>query len=477
MPRRNTTEQDDELLYLYARHTQQAGSDRIEDWINARLDPKLLAFQRDSISSGQVWLQQQAIRTMLHSWGHLRQNVKKVCDTVASYNWQVNPYVLKGEKDPTKEDAEIARVVEDAVFAAVRTNPTHWEWNFMQLIEGIALAPLRGATVAEIDWRYDKEAGIMVPRCFRPVSPRYYGWTTEQNEPDMLVLYPESVDKMQYMPFPQDKFVVALGGALGDHPIFSAALITLIPWYIAAFIGLKEALNYISRYAQPIRVARSASKSGRDAAVKMMKAMGNSSWMVSPKSVELEIINAANSGTQEPHLNLIKAAENQVDVIIGGQKLASGTNDTASNARSLGEVHNDVRKEVAESYARYVSGQFNQLIESVIRVNYGAGNMPEHLPTITFSDPNGKTDERKLNYVLQVIERVPVSKEWVYSSLDIPMPTDGDELFKPASFGEMPYEGGGNWDREGDQQEQDEQDEDTDKDNKTSSNEKPINDK
>lgn len=437
MPR----EKQSEPLYMGKPIVNASAGQRLEEWVDERLDPKLIAFERDSISCGTLTDLQRAIRTMLQRWGHLRQACEKVANSVVSYNWSVIPYVYKGEREPRPEDAKYAKVVEDALFASVSKDETRWQWDFLDLVENLAYAPMRGQVVAEIDWKYDHASKVIYPAIFRPVPSRYYGWTTGSNEPDQLVLYPQSTDVQKWIPFPQDKFVVALGSAVGDHPIFAARLVNLLPWYIAAFIGLKEALNFVSRFGQPIRLAKSASKAGRDEAAQMMRKMGNSTWMVCPKNIELEIISAANTGAQEPHLNIIKAAEHQVDIIIGGQNLASGTNDTASNARSLGEVHNSVRKEVIESYARFVSRKLNQLVESIIRKNFG--EVPSRLPSVVFSNPDGNMDQAKLDYVLQVAEKIPVSVQWVYDSLDIPQPGKDEELFKPARFDDMPYEGEG----------------------------------
>lgn len=331
--------------------------------------------------------------------------------------------------------------MDDCLYARPELRQGRWELDFDGVIKNTALAFMRGESVLEIDWGFDAEGSRWVSRRYRKILPNYYAWTTQSEQPDALMLYPNGTGQQPCIPFPENKFIVALGETLGDHPIFANKLISLIPWYIAAEFGLKEALNFISHYAQPIKHVKYGAAKQYEAAVNMMKKFGNNTWLVSPKSLELEIINATQSGNgSSPHLALLQAAQNQVDMVIGGQKLASGTADTGANSRALGEVHNEVRKEVVESMADFVKRVLNtQLIPAILRLNLG--ELPEHLPSIEFTDPNSHADESKLNFVMRVLETIPVAKQWPYEQLNIPMPEEGAELFE--AVGSTPYGGSG----------------------------------
>lgn len=348
--------------------------------------------------------------------------------------------------------------VDDCLYARPELRQGRWELDFDGVIKNTALAFFRADTVLEIDWGFDAEGSRWVPRRYRKILPNYYAWTTQSDQPDALMLYPNGTGQQPCIPFPENKFIVALGEALGDHPIFANKLVALIPWYIAAEFGLKEALNFIAHYAQPIKHVKYGAAKQYEAAVNMMKKFGNNTWLVSPKSLELEIINASQNGNgSSPHLALLQAAQNQVDMVIGGQKLASGTADTGANSRALGEVHNEVRKEVVESMADFVKRVLNtQLIPAILRLNMG--ELPEHLPSIEFTDPNSHADESKLNFVMRVLETIPVAKQWPYEQLNIPMPEDGAELFE--AVGSTPYGGSGTspFDEEDDKDEEEDED-------------------
>ena len=164
--------------------------------------------------------------------------------------------------------------------------------------------------------------------------------------------------------------------------------------------------------------------------------------MVCPKNIELEIIQAASAGSGgSPQLAIVQAAQNQVDVVIGGQKLASGTSDTGSNSRALGQVHNAVRQEGTEALATYVAKQLRPLLAHIIKLNFG--RVPVNLPELRYTDPTGAWDRGKLEYVTGVINAgIGVTKDWVYKQLEIPQPAEGEELFSPQNgggMGEMPY--------------------------------------
>lgn len=438
-------------------------SDRIENWVNESLSAKLLAWQRDSTATGRIDSLQDALRTMIYRWGYLRSALKKATDCVTVYRWDILPYVKKKNDEPTPEDQRLAKIVDDALFARADIRRGKWEYDFETLLPQIASALFRGTYVAEIDWEYEHAASLFVPRRYRTVQPTHYGWTGNNDEPDMLVFYQKGFqDQSSWVPFPDDKFLVAVGETIGDHPIFAGVLVSLIPWYIAAECGLKEALAFIGHFAQPVKVVKYGGKQQQKDAVDLMKKWGNSTWLVAPKTLELELINAYQGGGSAPHLNLVAAAQNQVDIVIGGQKLASGTSDTGSNSRALGEVHNEVRKEVTESVAAFVRRVLNtQLVPAILRLNLGY--LPEHLPSIEFTDPNSHADAATLDFVLKVIETIPVAKQWPYEQLNIPMPEEDAELFQPV--GSTPYgaDDGTPW-RAGDEDDDDTRGEEEDDD-------------
>lgn len=417
--------------------TSATAAERIENWVNESLSAKLLAWQRDSTYTGMLSAMQDALRTMVYRWGYLRSALKKATDCVTAYRWDILPYVEKKNDDPTPEDQRYAEMIDACIYARAELRKGMWEHDFETLLTQIATAPFRGTYVAEVDYSYDPKAQLIVPRRYRTVQPTNYGWTAPNDGPDMLVFYPDGNNNTnRWMPFPDDKFIVAIGDTVGDHPIFASVLVSLIPWYIAAECGLKEALSFISHFAQPVKVAKYGGKQQQKDAVELMKKWGNSTWLVAPKNLELELINAYSGGGSSPHLSLVQAAQSQVDIVIGGQKLASGTSDTGSNSRALGEVHNEVRKEVCEAVASFVRRILNtQLVPALLRLNLG--ELPEHLPSIEFTDPNNHADAATLDFVLRVAEVVPVKKQWVYEQLNIPMPAEGDELFQPV--GSTPY--------------------------------------
>ena len=440
MATKTKTETTPEAIYLGRRIIDSKAVDRMEEWVDNSVDPKRLKWQEESVASGMLVDQQRAIRTMLTRWAYLQKALLKLGETLSGYTWSVTPYVAPGASAATEEDAEFARCCEQALAATRLVQQGRWQWDFDDLIEQVAYAQFRGSTVAQIEWAQGD--GLVYPAAFTPVPAKYYGWTTQDDEPDELVLYPRGIESGEYRRFPEGRFVVALGKTVGDHPIFGARLISLIPWFIAAEFGLKEALLYCKRFAQPIRVARAGSAEARKQAAEMMRKMGNSAWMVCPKNIELEIIQAASAGSGgSPQLAIVQAAQNQVDVVIGGQKLASGTSDTGSNSRALGQVHNAVRQEGTEALATYVAKQLRPLLAHIIKLNFG--RVPVNLPELRYTDPTGAWDRGKLEYVTGVINAgIGVTKDWVYKQLEIPQPAEGEELFSPQNgggMGEMPY--------------------------------------
>lgn len=441
MPPRKVQPKEPRLDDLPAPVVKQEAIDRMENWVNESTSTKLLAWQRDSLYTGMLQDINTAIRTMLWRWGYLQTALTKAVNALTAYEWVILPYVATKNDKPTPEAQDMAQLVDDCLYARPELRQGRWELDFDGVIKNTALAFFRADTVLEIDWGFDAEGSRWVPRRYRKILPKYYAWTTQSDQPDALMLYPNGTGQQPCIPFPENKFIVALGETLGDHPIFANKLVSLIPWYIAAEFGLKEALNFIAHYAQPIKHVKYGAAKQYEDAVNMMKKFGNNTWLVSPKSLELEIINASQNGNgSSPHLALLQAAQNQVDMVIGGQKLASGTADTGANSRALGEVHNEVRKEVVESMADFVKRVLNtQLIPAILRLNLG--ELPEHLPSIEFTDPNSHADESKLNFVMRVLETMPVAKQWPYEQLNIPMPEDGAELFE--AVGSTPYGGSG----------------------------------
>lgn len=384
----------------------------------------LLKAARNSSQTGELVELDTIFRTMKQEWPRLRRNIGKLRSETSRLQYNVMPWSEKDEK-PTPEAIKHAKLVESAIFRA-QGAPDKWELGFNGLIKFLVESMERGTGVLEITW----EAGnIIYPRKYTPIPPYFYRWSTGIAETDRLMLRPDGPGLGEIV-FPTDKFIIAINSDGCDHPMYGANLIPLIGIFGGIKFGWQWFLNFCQIFGLPIRKGKADSKESRSRLLKAFREMGASGILVTDTESDAEIIDAMKTASTLPQKELYELADKLCDILLLGNTLTTSTDNSGS--RALGDTHRETEDFVVDDHAGFACDIINaQIIPPLLKLNLG--HLPDNLPYVTFKRPGSRQSAQKIEFVKGAKEILngKISREWVYDTLDIPMPPPDADLLEP----------------------------------------------
>lgn len=366
---------------------------------------------------------------MCHEWSPLAKDLETITGAVAALDWTVTPATLEGE-EPTPLAQEVAKTVQAAIWARGEREQGTWSHDFLDLVRGVCHAIYRGHNVHEIIWtRNDR---MVFPQEYKPVPPLFYAWSPQGR--DRLELCPKGYGMGPGVPFPPDKFIVALNNCGPDHPTQNAVLNALVGWFGASKWGLSWFLQYCQVAGLPIKKFKCQNDSDRKKLQAAVKENPILSEVFVTEPNDLEIIQAAASGASIPQAVVLDMAERACHKLILGNTLTSDTTKDGGS-RAQAEVHQEVQNEAVLALGNFVSNILNaQLVPALVRKNYGrTEGLP--LPEIRCTVPSAGVNMDRLEFYCKFINELgcPVSRSKLYDDCGVPIPADGDDVVGPVA--------------------------------------------
>lgn len=98
----------------------------------------------------------------------------------------------------------------------------------------------------------------------------------------------------------------------------------------------------------------------------------------------------------------------------------------------MGEVHYNVRSDIIDAAADWVAEVMNeQLLTAVFDFNGPAGNEDSSLPYFAPTSKEVKDRNAAVDRIGKILDKgIPLSKSYVYETIEAPMPGDDEELFE-----------------------------------------------
>lgn len=391
---------------------------RAAEMIPARIEQIL----RTALTSESPANEQALYDLMESTWPRLLKNITEVKEAVLGLDWNL--------MDADDGEAVIgAKQLIERARDGMKGDPCGDGHGWRSTLGALLDARARGISVSEIDWEYRggaKFPGAWLPRQTRDAHPRFFGWKQD----GALMFYPDGQPEKS-IPFPPNKFLIAISKAGKGHPSGTALLRCLAWWWASMNFSQEWLLNFAQIFGQPFRWATyDASQEGvRDELAAMMEAMGSAAYGVGPDGTKVEWHESSKSGADNPQAYMLTLADTACDLLILGQTLTSSVGDSGS--RALGEVHQSVRADIIDSAALWLAEILNeQLIPAVIAVNMGDLDEDERLPYFQPARKD-KNDAKATAEMFKVIIEagIPVLKEEVYEALDLSEPAEGDNVF------------------------------------------------
>ena len=180
-----------------------------------------------------------------------------------------------------------------------------------------------------------------------------------------------------------------------DNP-YGEALLSKVYWHVNfKKAGFKFWVEGAEKYGNPFlwgKTARNSSGTETDEFSEKLVEMSKGSVMVTTDKEGLEVLDTKSKSSTDIYKALIDSANAEISKAYLGGTLTIESGD--KGARSLGDVHNSVREDLAESDEILVEDCYNQLIRWLIDINFGPN---EVAPTLVFQheeDIKGDVAER-----------------------------------------------------------------------------------
>lgn len=281
-----------------------------------------------------------------------------------------------------------------------------------------------GYAVSEI--LYSKEKGLLVPVHYEPVAPRRFGFNIETGAfiwRDMAMEH-AGVDFRAVYP---NKFVVSQPRVTGDVPC-REGLVRVLMW--AALFrnwSLSDWLRLGEIAWKPWRTGKyQKNASGEDIAAlwETLEQLTASGIAALPETTDLKVEwPAGAAGKTSSHGEVFDKMAAEMSKAVLGQTLTTEQGNVGSQA--LGNVQNEVRKDLRDASAKGVAGDINRdLITVLVRLNYGTAVRPPALRFITEDAKDITSFGSGVKSLKEAGTRIPQS--WVRDRAGIPEPKDDE---------------------------------------------------
>ncbi len=290
----------------------------------------------------------------------------------------------------------------------------------------------KGYSVAEIVW--DMSEGQWMPERLEWRLPQWFDFDLTTGR--TLMLRSEEGGWEDLLPY---KFVCHFAAAKSGLPIRGGlARIAAWAWLFKRYT-MRDWVRFAEAYGMPIRIGKFEPGASEKDLQALWTAVANvvpDMAAIIPASMEIEFEGERSvQGRSEIYKDLVGYIDNQLSIVVLGQTLTTEAGDRG--ARSLGEVHELVRKDIEHSDGRQLSATLRRdLIMPMVALNRGERR---EYPRVVI-EREAAPDRKLISEVLAAL--VPmglrVKADEVRQIMGFEMPADADEVLEAPAPPPMP---------------------------------------
>ena len=373
------------------------------------LTPTKLSSLLLAAEQGDVIAQYELFEDMEERDGHILSEMSKRRRAVSGLPWEIEPpsNATPEEEKATIRLQELMQEIDD--IDAV----------FFDTTDAIG----KGFSCQEIEWyRVD---GNWLPKTVthRPQSwfRLYRGYTQE------IRLRDNSTDGAVLQPF---GWVTHTHKARSGY-VERASLFRALVWpYLFKNYSVGDLAEFLEIYGIPLRIGKypaGASDKEKATLLRALVSIGHNAAGIIPDGMSLDFPTIAEGDPAAFEL-MMDWCERTVSKVILGATLTSQA-DRGSNTNALGNVHNEVRKELKDSDAKQVATTLSRdLVYPIAALNGLAPNGFRRCPRLKFDISENKDITVFANALPPLVKLgLRVKRSWVHQELGIPQADDGDE--------------------------------------------------
>ena len=374
------------------------------------LTPSRLAKILDAAETGELTAQFELFEDMEEKDGHIAAEMGKR-RRACVLDWDVVP----------PEGADAAEKKLAAQLGELLMEIPDFEDMVFDLTDAIG----KGYACLEIEWH--RVEGYWVPKT---ITHRPQSWFTLHRgyRQEMRLRSNNTVDGVMGDPLQPFGWITHVHKAKSGY-LERAALFRQLVWtYLFKNYSVGDLAEFLEIYGIPLRLGKypaNASEKEKATLLRALASIGHNAAGIIPDGMLLEFKDAATGDPKAFELMISWCERNQSKVILGGT-LTSGADGQAST-NALGNVHNEVRKDLRDGDIRQLNATITRdLVYAIAAMNGLAPDGIKRCPR--FGLITGETEDiQVLSEALPKLVGigVQVPQDWANQKLGIPMPQPG----------------------------------------------------
>lgn len=215
-----------------------------------------------------------------------------------------------------------------------------------------------------------------------------------------------------------------------------SALFRVLLWpYLFKNYSVGDLAEFLEIYGIPLRLGKYPSGANEKEKLTLMRALaqiGHNAAGIIPQGMELEFHKAAEGDPAAFKLMIEWCEKTQSKAILGGTLTSQA--DGASSTNALGNVHNEVRKELVVSDAKQIAKTLSRDLIYPIALFNGLTADWSRCPRFKFNTSEPEDMSAFATSVPVLVDLgVKVGRQWAQERLGIPEPEEGEEILMRAA--------------------------------------------
>ena len=387
------------------------------------LTPAKLARILESAEQGDISAQHDLFMDMEEKDGHIYAEMSKRKRALLTLNWDIAP-----PRDASAQEKKSAAYVKELL-----SDLPNLEDVILDALDAIG----HGFACQEIEWQ-------MLGREWLPksISHRPQNWfQLDRATRTQIRLRDDSLEGAALTPF---GWITHVHKAKSGY-LSRAGLHRVLAWpFLFKNYSVRDLAEFLEIYGLPMRLGTYPSGVGEDEKATLLRAVvsiGHDAAGIIPEGMMIDFKEAAK-GSHEPFQAMMDWCERtQSKCILGGTLTSQADGKSSTNA--LGNVHNEVRRDLMVSDALQLAGTLTRdLVYPLYALNVGGIDDLRRMPRLVFDvrEPEDfKLLADSLPNLVDVGVQIPVN--WANEKLLIPVPAEGEAVLaraQPAWGGAQP---------------------------------------
>lgn len=326
-------------------------------------------------------------------------------------NWRVAP-----PRNATPEEEKLS----DQAYEMMDSLPT-LEDLIMDLMDAVG----HGFSALEVEWVFSD--GLYLPRNFIHRPQSWFKWDKDNG---LLLRTRENPEGEALWPL---GWVVHTQKSRSVQQARNGLFRTLSWLYMFKHYAVHDFAEFLELYGMPIRIGKygaGATKEEKNTLLRAVAEIGHNAAGIMPEGMEIELHNAASGtmATSNPFLQMADWCEKSAARLILGQTLTSGA-DGKSSTNALGNIHNEVRRDLLVSDVKQVAQTItSQIIGPFLQINYPNAD-PNRVPKFEFDTREPKDIAVFADAIPKLVDvGVQIPESWVRDKLVIPDVQEGEAV-------------------------------------------------